>query len=129
MTDMSGQPPPPPPPHKDNDNLSPPFRATAGRQTPTTPSSSAQRDSQEQRGLIRYLLQRQNEQSLELIAYQPGLPQRSAFPSHEEWLQALITAALRQSDRTQRQFGHGESERGEADEGDTDRHSPRDDAM
>lgn len=123
---MSGNPPPPPPPpHKDEDNLSPAYTVTGARPN-ATPSSSAQQ-REEQRSLIRNMLGHHGRESLEVISRQPDMPQRSDFPSQEEWLRALITSALSQSDRVQLHFGHNE------DQGETgaeqDRSSSRDEAQ
>lgn len=83
------------PPSKD-DNYSPPGRPT-GRSNNPTPSSSAQRDEQ-QRSLLRDIMSRRGERSLEQVAGQPGMPERADYPSHEAWLRALLAASLRQSD-------------------------------
>ena len=103
---MSGQ---QPPPWKDdpssNDNISPPNRA-GGRSNNNTPGSSAQ--SEEQRSLLRHILTRGSE-ALESAAAQPGMPERSDYPSHEAWLRALLTASLQQSDEARDVFGHDEN--------------------
>ena len=38
------------------------------------------------------------------------MPERSAYPSHEAWLRALLTASLQQSEEVQDVFGHGGGE-------------------
>lgn len=89
-----------------SDNLSPQGRA-AGRSNQNTPNS-AQTD-EERRTLLRQILTQQGSNSLESVATQPGMPERSAYPSHEAWLQAVLTASLRQSNDIHQLFGHSET--------------------
>ena len=100
---MSGQ---QPPPWKDDpsDDVSPPGRSS-GRSNNNTPNSSSTRE--EQRSLLRHILSRGSD-ALESAASQPGMPERSQYPSHEAWLRALLTASLQQSDSAQDVFAEQE---------------------
>uniref|UniRef100_A0A7S3PAB3 Uncharacterized protein n=1 Tax=Amphora coffeiformis TaxID=265554 RepID=A0A7S3PAB3_9STRA len=114
------------PPSKDSkddpmDHISPPGR-TSGRSNQNTPSSSA-RSEAEQRSLLRHILTRGGN-ALEAAALQPGMPERSQFPSQEAWLRALLTASLRQTNEAQDVFGHDDDRHEEQqDPGDGDRQS------
>lgn len=94
------------PPSKDDpsDHTSPPGRASAsGRSNQNTPSSSA-RSEADQRSILRHILTRGGG-ALEEAARQPGMPDRSQFPSQEAWLRAILKASLRPSDEAQDVFG------------------------
>lgn len=54
---------------------------------------------------MRQIISRSSE-ALEAAASQPGMPERSAYPTHEAWLRAMLTASLQQSEEVQDIFGH-----------------------
>lgn len=106
---MSGQQPPPwKDPNNNSDNISPPNRA-AGRSNRNTPNSSSSGSTAEQRSLLRHIITR-GSQALEAVATQPGMPERSAYPTHEAWLRAMLTASLQQSEQVQDIFGHSDED-------------------
>lgn len=99
---MSGQ-----PPSKD-DQISP-YTGASGRSRDTTPESEQQNEEQ-RRNLFRNLVALQNSPALDAVARQPGMPERSDYPSQEAWLRALLTASLQQTDATREYFGHEDNE-------------------
>lgn len=103
LTVMSGQPP------SKNDQVSPQARAS-GRSRNNTPASSSVEREEQRRRLLTSIMELRNSPSLEAVARQPGMPDRTEYPSHEAWLRALFAAALRQSDETQEYFGHDDDD-------------------
>ena len=114
---MSGQ-----PPSKD-DQISP-YTGASGRSRNTTPGSEQQNEEQRQ-NFFRNLVALQNSPALDAVARQPGMPERSDYPSQEAWLRALLTASLQQTAETREYFGHEANETN--NEGDQDPGESKDD--
>lgn len=85
-----------PPPSKDGHEDRDPPAYTAGRSTLPTPTSSSATDA-ERRALLQDIMRRVGPM-IDSIGSLPGLPDPTRYPTHQEWLHAVLAFQLQVSD-------------------------------